>query len=114
MQKMLSYVRRCVEDYDMIRELVYNIPAKSRLERAKGVKSGDFLNRYDEFQKTIIGLILDKYIDYGLDEIEKTTVLKLEEFEQYGSPVRIAERFGGVEAYNQMVKELIKELYKEG
>ncbi len=103
-----------LDDYDMIRELVYNIPAKSRLERAKGVKSGDFLNRYDEFQKTIIGLILDKYIDYGLDEIEKTTVLKLEEFEQYGSPVRIAERFGGVEAYNQMVKELIKELYKEG
>ncbi|MCR5700509.1 MAG: DEAD/DEAH box helicase family protein [Candidatus Saccharibacteria bacterium] len=102
-----------VDDYDLIRELVYNLPAKSRHERAKAVREGNFLDRYpDEFQKTIINLLLDKYVEFGLDEIEKTSVLKLEEFEQYGSPVRIAERFGGTEAYDRMTKDLIKELYK--
>ena len=71
------------------------MPAKSRYERAKAVREGIFLDRYpDEFQKTIINLLLDKYTEFGLDEIEKTSVLKLEEFEQYGSPIRIAERFG--------------------
>lgn len=102
-----------MDDYDLIRELVYNLPAKSRYERAKAVKEGSFLNTYpDEFQKTIINLLLDKYVQYGLDEIEKTSVLKLEEFEQYGSPVRIAEKFGGTEAYDRMTKALIKEIYK--
>ncbi len=102
-----------VDNYDLIRELVYNMPAKSRYERVKAVREGNFLDRYpDEFQKTIINLLLDKYKDYGLDEIEKTSVLKLEEFTQYGSPVRIAERFGGIDAYDKMTKDLIKELYK--
>ena len=102
-----------VDDYDLIRELVYNLPAKSRYERAKVVRGSDFLDKYpDEFQKTIINLLLDKYIEFGLDEIEKTSVLKLEEFEQYGSPVRIAERFGGIESYDEMKKGLVKELYK--
>lgn len=102
-----------MDDYDLIRKLVYNLPAKSRYERAKLVKEDGFLNKYqDEFQKTIINLLLDKYIEFGLDEIEKTSVLKLEEFEQYGSPVRIAEKFGGTDAYDKMTKDLIRELYK--
>jgi len=102
-----------VDDYDLIRELVYNLPAKSRYERAKAVVEGSFLNRYpDEFQKTIINLLLDKYVQYGLDEIERPSVLKLEEFKQYGSPVRIAEKFGGTDAYDKMTKDLIRELYK--
>ena len=103
-----------VDDYDLIRELVYDLPAKSRHERAKAVREGNFIDRYsDESQKTIINLLLDKYTQFGLDEIEKPYVLKLEEFEQYGSPIRIAERFGGTEAYDKMIKDLIKELYKQ-
>ena len=99
--------------YDMIAELVYDVPAKSRYERAKAAREGGFLDKYpDEFQRTIIGLLLDKYVEFGLDEIEKPTVLKLEEFAQYGSPVWIAEKFGGIDQYNQMKLELVKELYK--
>ena len=99
--------------YDLIRELVYNLPAKSRHERAKAAKESDFLDRYpDEFQKTIINLLLDKYVEFGLDEIEKTSVLRLEEFAKYGSPVRIAEKFGGIESYDSMTKSLIKKLYQ--
>lgn len=102
-----------LDHYDIIRELAYGVPAKSRHERAKAVREGGFLDRYpDESQKAIVSLLLDKYTEFGLDEIEKTSVLKLEEFAQYGSPVRIAERFGGVDQYNQMIAELVKELYK--
>lgn len=102
-----------LDHYDIIHELVYDIPAKSRYERAKGVKESDFMARYpDEFQQTIINLLLDKYVEFGLNEIEKPTVLRLEEFMHYGSPVRIAEKFGGINKYNQMTSELVRELYK--
>ena len=57
-------------------------------------------------------MLLDKYIEFGLDEITKATVLKLDEFARFGSPVRIAEQFGGTEVYNQMTENLVKELYK--
>ena len=101
-----------LDHYDIIRELVYNIPAKSRHERAKAVREGGFLDSYNDFQKNIINMLLDKYIEFGLDEITKTTVLKLDEFARFGSPVRIAEQFGGTEAYNQMTESLVSELYK--
>ena len=101
-----------LDHYDIIRELVYNIPAESRHERAKAVREGGFLDSYNDFQKNIINMLLDKYIEFGLDEITNTTVLKLDEFARFGSPVRIAEQFGGTEAYNQMTENLVKELYK--
>lgn len=101
-----------LDHYDIIRELVYDIPAKSRHERAKSVREGGFLDSYNDFQKNIINMLLDKYIEFGLDEITKTTVLKLDEFAKFGSPIRIAEQFGGTEAYSQMTENLVKELYK--
>ena len=101
-----------LDHYDIIRELVYDIPAKSRHERAKSVREGGFLDSYNDFQRNIINMLLDKYIEFGLDEITKTTVLKLDEFARFGSPVRIAEQFGGTEAYSQMTENLVKELYK--
>ena len=101
-----------LDHYDIIRELVYDVPAKSRHERAKSARESGFLDSYNDFQKNIINMLLDKYIEFGLDEITKTTVLKLDEFARFGSPVRIAEQFGGTEAYNQMTENLVKELYK--
>lgn len=101
-----------LDHYDIIRELVYDIPAKSRHERAKSVREGGFLDNYNDFQKNIINILLDKYTEFGLNEITKTTVLKLDEFAKFGSPIRIAEQFGGTETYSRMTESLVKELYK--
>lgn len=98
--------------YDLLRELVYDIPAKSRYERVRAVRESDALEGYDEYQYTIINLLLDKYIESGLDEITNRTVLKLDEFVRFGNPIRIAERFGGILGYSRMMENLVKELCK--
>lgn len=101
-----------LDDYDLLCEMIYNTPAKSRYERVKDVEKSGFMNSYDEFQKTIIKLLLDRYVKDGLSEIENNAVLKLDEFEKFGSPVRIAEQFGGIDEYNMMIEKLVTELYK--
>ena len=102
-----------LDHYDIVRELAYGVPAKSRHERAKAVREGDFMSRYSEPQQGVIGLLLDRYVEYGLDEIESASVLKLGEFvERYGGMIKIGEMFGGREGYSQMVAGLVKELYK--
>ena len=98
--------------YDLLRELAYGIPAKSRYERVRAVRESDALEGYSEYQYMIINLLLDKYIESGLDEITNRTVLKLDEFVRFGNPIRIAEQFGGILGYSRMMENLVKELCK--
>ena len=78
----------------------------------RAVRESDALEGYSEYQYTIINLLLDKYIESGLDEITNRTVLKLDEFVRFGNPIRIAEQFGGILGYSRMMENLVKELCK--
>ena len=101
-----------IDDYDLINQLAYDTPAKSRHERVVQAKFSDFYKNLPEFQAIIINLLLEQYIEYGISELENPSTLKLDKFTKYGSPSRIAEQFGGTDAYNQTIKQLITELYK--
>jgi type I restriction enzyme R subunit len=50
----------------------------------------------------------------GIYEIEKTEILKLDPFQKFGKPSRIAQFFGGKDGYLRAIKELEEELYKVG
>ena len=58
--------------------------------------------------------LLDKYMNSGVYEIEKTEILQLDPFKKYGKPAKIATYFGGKAGYLNAVKELEAELYKVG
>ena len=55
--------------------------------------------------------LLDKYMNTGIYEIEKTEILKLDPFLKMGKPTKIASYFGGKEGYLKAVKELEDEIY---
>ena len=55
--------------------------------------------------------LLDKYMNTGIYEIEKTEVLKLDPFVKMGRPAKIASYFGGKDGYLKAVKELENEIY---
>ena len=46
-------------------------------------------------------------------EIEKTDVLKLDPFNKFGKPSKIAQLFGGKEGYLKAVKELEAAIYTD-
>lgn len=101
-----------LDDFDLLNETAYGIPAKTRLERSTAVRNGDFITSLNRYQQNIVNLLLNRYTADGISEIKKTSVLKLNEFEQLGSPVRIVQMFGGEDAYHQTIKNLIGEIYK--
>lgn len=103
-----------LDHYDIVRELVYGVPAKSRHERAENVRNNGYLDKYDDYQKEVINTLLEQYIQFGVGEIESKGVLGLDIFkEKFGeTPYRIAAKFGEDGAYERMTEELIQELYK--
>ena len=103
-----------VDDFDFICHVAFNQKPLTRQERANGVKKRDFLSRYKGVAREVLEALLEKYMNIGIYEIENTEILKLDPFQKFGKPSRIAQYFGGKAGYLQAVKELEKELYKVG
>ena len=103
-----------VDDFDFICHVAYDQKPLTRRERANNVKKRDFLSKYSGVARDVLEALLDKYMNTGIYEIEKTDVLKLDPFMQYGKPAKIASYFGGKAGYLKAVHELEEELYKVG
>ena len=78
------------------------------------MKKRDFLNKYSGVAREVLEILLERYMNTGIYEIEKTEVLKLDDFKKFGKPQKIASYFGGKEGYLQAIKDLEEELYKVG
>lgn len=103
-----------VDDFDFICHVAYDQKPLTRRERANNVKKRDFLSKYQGLAREVISALLDKYMNDGIYEMEKTEVLKLDAFARFGTPGRIVSLFGGRDNYLHAVKELEEELYKAG
>ena len=64
-------------------------------------------------RKAVLEILLDKYMNEGIYEMEKTEILKLEEFARFGKPAKIAKLFGGKSGYEAAINELEMEMYQE-
>ena len=100
-----------VDDFDFICHVAFDKKPLTRRERANNVKKRDFLSRYSGAAREVLEALLDKYMNTGIYEIEKTEILKLDPFMKMGKPAKIASYFGGKEGYLQAVKELEREIY---
>lgn len=100
-----------VDDFDFICHVAFDRKPLTRRERANNVKKRDFLSKYSGAAREVLEALLDRYMNTGIYEIEKTEVLKLDPFLKYGKPARIAQLFGGKAGYLKAVKELEDEIY---
>lgn len=103
-----------VDDFDFICHVAFNQKPLTRSERANSVKKHDFLSKFNGVARDVLEALLDKYMNTGIYEIEKTEILKLDPFMKFGKPSKIAQSFGGKEGYLKAVRELEYEIYKVG
>lgn len=103
-----------VDDFDFICHVAFDKKPLTRRERANNVKKRDFLSKYSGVAREILEALLDKYMNTGIYEIEKTEILQLDPFKKFGKPSKIATYFGGKAGYIQAVRALEEELYKAG
>ena len=75
------------------------------------MKKRDFLSKYSGVAREVLEALLDKYMNSGVYEIEKTEILQLDPFKKYGKPSKIATYFGGKAGYLKAVQELEQAIY---
>lgn len=102
-----------VDDFDFICHVAFDKKPLTRKERANNVKKHDFLSKYSGAAREVLEALLDKYMNTGIYEIEKTEILKLDPFLKLGKPAKIAGYFGGKAGYMQAVKELEEAIYAD-
>lgn len=102
-----------VDDFDFICHVAFDRKPLTRKERANNVKKRDFFSKYSGVAREVLEALLDKYMNTGIYEIEKTEILKLDPFLKLGKPAKIAGYFGGKAGYLKAVKELEQAIYTD-
>lgn len=102
-----------VDDFDFICHVAFDKKPLTRRERVNNVKKRDFLSKYSGAAREVLEALLDRYMNIGIYEIEKTDILRLDPFAKLGKPTRIASYFGGGEGYRKAVRELENAIYAD-
>lgn len=97
---------------DVLVHVAWNEPALTRRDRLRRLRDehADFLRDFVPEARAILEALLEKYAEFGPAELslEGLTVPPLT---SYGTPVEIAERFGGAEGLKAAVEDLQGRLY---
>ena len=101
-----------VDDFDFICHVAFDQKPLTRRERANNVKKRDFFSKYSGAAKDVLEALLEHYANVGIYDMKPIQVLQLDPFNKIGKPVRIAQLFGGREAYLAAFRELENELYQ--
>lgn len=99
------------DDFDLICHIAFDKKPKTRSERAKMVKSSDYFSRFEEKARNVLEIIIDKYSEEGIENIEDMKVLKIPPFDGLGSYKELVQSFGGPDGYRDAIRELERLLY---
>ncbi len=111
LEQLFKAVNREVDLFDLICHIAYDQPPLTRKERANQVKKRNYFSKYGVEARKVLEALLDKYADFGIEEIDKLQILNVPPFSQFGSVMEIIKSFGGRAGYDKAVKELKNELY---
>ncbi|WP_099329428.1 EcoAI/FtnUII family type I restriction enzme subunit R [Clostridium paraputrificum] len=100
-----------IDDFDLICHIAFDKKPLTKAERANNVKKRGYLYKYSDMAQKVLEALLEKYKDEGITQLEDTKILKLKDFEKFGSPMKIVKLFGGKEGYLKAIKELEDEIY---
>ena len=101
-----------LDPFDVLCYVAYDLKPITRRERAEKVKKATILDSYSAKAREIINLILDKYIQFGLNELN-ADVLEVTPISDYGNTMEIATLFGGAPNLLKALDNIQKLLYAE-
>ncbi|MEO8960995.1 MAG: DEAD/DEAH box helicase family protein [Ginsengibacter sp.] len=102
------------DPFDLLCFVAYDLKPQTRKQRAELLKKNktDFFSQYSEKAQQVLQMILDKYIDFGLNQI-RPDIISVDPFTQQGNTIEIVNEFGGIDKYKHAIAELQKLLYAE-
>lgn len=102
------------DPFDLLCYVAYNLKPKTRKERSDLLKKNktDFFSIYSEKAQQVLILILEKYVDFGLNQI-RPDIISTEPITREGNEIEIVNAFGGIDKYKQAIEQLQTLLYVE-
>jgi len=102
-----------IDLFDLVLHIAYDKKPIKRKDRAEAVRRGSFFNKYQGKTREVLEALLDKYESTNLKTLEDPSLLKVQPIDQYGTPLEIAELFGGPDQYESAVSDLENKLYEK-
>ena len=104
-------INKEMDVFDLILHAAFDQPPLSRKERAENVKKKNYFAKYSDKTRNVLENLLDKYADGGIENVEDLSILKLNPFNEIGSPSEIISLFGDKVKYLTAIKELESQIY---
>ena len=100
------------DPFDLLVHIAYGKKALTRSQRARQVKQSDYFEKYGEQAKEVLSIILDKYVDGGIEELENPNILNIPELESFGTVYQIIMViFMGLQNFQKALEEMKDSLY---
>jgi len=112
LEPLREQVGKDYEPFDLICHVAFDQPPLTRRERAQKARKQDYFAKYGEQARAVLDALLEKYADEGLAAIEDIGVLRIQPFNQFGTPIEIIGAFGGKEKYLEAIREMQSLLYE--
>lgn len=113
LENLKEEVKKDLDLFDLICHIAWDMPALTRRVRANNVKKRNYFTKYGEQARNVIEALLEKYATEGIENIEDMSVLKIDPFNNMGTPAEIVKLFGGKNGYLKMIKELESQIYRK-
>ncbi|HEY5592505.1 MAG TPA: DEAD/DEAH box helicase family protein [Paludibacter sp.] len=102
------------DPFDLLCFIAYDLKPKTRKQRAELLQKNkpDFFSLYSEKAQQVLKMILEKYVDFGLNQI-RPDIISADPIRQEGNEIEIVNEFGGMDKYKQAIEQLQTLLYIE-
>lgn len=110
-ENLKEAISKEMDIFDLICHTAFDQPPLTRTERVNNVKKRDYFTQYGDQARKVLEALLDKYADEGIENIEDIKILKVNPFDDFGTPMEIISLFGGKKQYLQAITELEQEIY---
>ena len=113
-ENIKNIIGKDFDPFDLICHIAFDKKPLTRLERINKVKKRDYFAKYEIKARQVIEAILEKYSDSGILNFEDLSIINLDPINKLGTPLEIAEIFGGKESLFKAMNEISKEIYNAG
>ena len=73
----------------------------------------DFFDRFGEEARQVLNEVIDKYIDFGTEQLADTNILKVPPISLHGNLMEISGLFGGTATLRKSLGEMQTLLYSD-
>jgi len=103
-----------VDPFDLLCFVAFDLKPLTRKQRADLLRKNkpDFFANYSDKAKEVLNLILEKYVDFGLNQI-RPDIISVEPISQHGNSIEIVNAFGGIDKFKQAIENLQTLLYTD-